>query len=222
MKFFQSLLLVLATVASTACAQQQSPDALKPASLPKNTQGLAVATFAGGCFWSVQETFREVRGVRETLAGYAGGKAQNPTYEEVAGQGTGHAESVQVYYDPKQVSYQQLLDVFFLGAHNPTELNYQGPDRGPEYRSVAFYRTPQEKQQIEAEIKKINASRHYGTEPVVTQVTPIQKFWPAESYHQGFYRKNPNQGYIANVSRPKVEKFRKAFPNLLKADVAAR
>lgn len=221
MKVFQVLLLFLATIASSACAQQQSPNALKPAPLPNNTQGLAVATFAGGCFWSVQETFREVRGVRETVAGYAGGKVQNPTYEEVAGQKTGHAESVQVYYDPKQVSYQQLLDVFFLGAHNPTELNYQGPDHGPEYRSVAFYRTPQEKQQIEAEIKKINASHHYS-EPVVTQVTSMPKFWSAEGYHQGFYRKNPNQGYIANVSRPKVEKFRKAFPNLLKSDVAAR
>lgn len=218
MKPFQAILGLLATVAFTACTQK-SPQSIKPAALPQNTQGLAVATFAGGCFWSVQETFREVRGVRETLAGYAGGETQNPTYEEVAGQQTGHAEAVQVYYDPKQVSYQQLLNVFFLGAHNPTELNYQGPDRGPEYRSVAFYRTPQEQQQIEAEIKKVNTSHHYA-EPVVTQVTPIRKFWPAEGYHQGFYRENPNQGYIVNVSRPKVEKFRKMFPNLLTADVA--
>jgi len=220
MKTLQLYLLALLTAGTTTLAAAQTGNALKPAALPQNTTGLAVATFAGGCFWSNQETFQEVRGVREVLSGYAGGKTKSPTYEEVASGQTGHAESVQVYYDPKQVSYQQLLDVFFLGAHNPTELNYQGPDRGTEYRSVAFYHTPAEKQQIEAEIKKINASHHYP-EAVVTQVTPLTQFWPAEQYHQNFYRLHPTQGYIDHVSRPKVEKFRKAFPNLLKPDVAA-
>ena len=221
MKALKIYLLALLTTGATTFAAAQSADALKPAPLPGHTQGLAVADFAGGCFWSNQETFQEVRGVRAVVSGYAGGTAQNPTYEQVSSGETGHAESVQVYYDPKQVSYQQLLDVFFLGAHNPTELNYQGPDHGTEYRSVAFYRTPQEKAQIEAEIQKVNATHHYP-DPIVTQVAPFRQFWPAEQYHQNFYRLHPTQGYIDHVSRPKVEKFRKAFPTLLKPDVATR
>ena len=219
MKILPVTLLALLTAGATTFAAAQSADALKPAALPGNTQGLAVADFAGGCFWSNQETFQEVRGVRAVVSGYAGGTAQNPTYEQVGSGETGHAESVQVYYDPRQVSYQQLLDVFFLGAHNPTELNYQGPDHGTEYRSVAFYRTPQEKAQIEAEIQKVNATHHYP-DPIVTQVVPFRQFWPAEQYHQNFYRLHPTQGYIDHVSRPKVEKFRQAFPTLLKPGVA--
>ena len=221
MKILRISLLALLTAGATTFATAQSADALKPAALPGHTPGLAVADFAGGCFWSNQETFQEVRGVRAVVSGYAGGTAQNPTYEQVSSGETGHAESVQVYYDPKQVSYQQLLDVFFLGAHNPTELNYQGPDHGTEYRSVAFYRTPQEKAQIEAEIQKVNATHHYA-DPIVTQVVPLRQFWPAEQYHQNFYRLHPTQGYIDHVSRPKVEKFRQAFPTLLKPGVATR
>lgn len=218
MKLFRLYYLALigASVLAVACTQNQPiVQTDKPAALPKDTTGLAVATFAGGCFWSQQETFEEVRGVGAVVAGYAGGTTRQPTYEDVSTGQTGHAETVQVYYDPRQVSYAQLLDVFFLGAHNPTELNRQGSDTGTEYRSVAFYRTPQEKQQIEATIAWVNASRHYP-EPVVTQVTALQQFWPAEEYHQDFYRLHPNQGYIYAVSRPKVEKFRQLFPQLLK------
>ncbi|GGE99127.1 peptide methionine sulfoxide reductase MsrA [Hymenobacter cavernae] len=182
---------------------------------PTNLQGLAVATFAGGCFWSCEETFEELRGVRAAVSGYSGGTVAKPSYEQVGSENTGHAESVQVYYDPKQVSYQTLLDVFFLGAHNPTELNRQGPDVGPQYRSVAFYRTPKEKQEIEATIKRVNASGHYP-DPIVTQVVAFRQFWPAEDYHQGFYRLHPDQGYIQHVSEPKVAKFQKAFKDKLK------
>lgn len=217
--FFLPLLLVGGGLSSLAFVPSQGPgnptgrSTAGPA--PKNLTGLAVATFAGGCFWSHEETFEEVRGVVAVIPGYSGGREANPTYEQVASQTTGHAEAVQVYYNPQQISYQQLLDVFFLGAHNPTELNRQGPDEGPEYRSVAFYRTSQERQLIEATIRRLDAAHTYAG-PVVTQVTPFSKFWPAEAYHQGYYRLHPAQGYIARVSRPKVEHFRTAFPQLLK------
>jgi peptide-methionine (S)-S-oxide reductase len=206
-------LVLLAAAARPAAAQ--IPARSTTGGSPKNLSGLAVATFAGGCFWSCEETFEELRGVREVVSGYAGGTVKNPTYEQVGGEKTGHAESVQVYYDPRQVSYQTLLDVFFLGAHNPTELNYQGPDAGPQYRSVAFYRSPAEKQLIEATIRRVNATKHYAA-PIVTQVTPFTEFWPAEDYHQGYMRLHPESGYIQHVSQPKVDKFRKAFADKLK------
>ena len=208
-----SLLLAMGCAQSSSDAQTVARSTAGGA--PTNLQGLTVATFAGGCFWSCEETFEELRGVRAAVSGYSGGAVSKPSYEQVGSEDTGHAESVQVYYDPKQVSYQTLLDVFFLGAHNPTELNRQGPDVGPQYRSVAFYRTPQEKQEIETTIKRVNASKHYP-EPIVTQVVAFKQFWPAEDYHQGFYRLHPNQGYIQHVSEPKVEKFQKAFKGKLK------
>ena len=205
-----------------ACGQQRPADAQgltrsTAGGLPTAAQakGLAVATFAGGCFWCTEEVFEELRGVQYVVSGYAGGKEQNPTYEQVGSGQTGHAESFEVYYDPKQISYQQLLEVFFLAGHDPTTLNRQGPDTGTQYRSVAFYRTPQERQLIETTIKRVNASRHYPN-PIVTQVLPFTKFWPAEGYHQGYYRLHPDNPYIQSVSVLKVMKFRKAYPQLLK------
>ena len=174
----------------------------------------AVATFAGGCFWPQQEIFGELRGVQRVVAGYAGGTAPHPTYAQVVKGGTGHAETVQVYYNPQQISYQQLLNVFFLGSHNPTELNHQGPDVGPVVRSIAFYRSPQEQQLINATIERVNAGHRYPT-PIVTQVVPLPQFWPAEAYHQNYYRRHPKDGYIAQYSRPLVEHARQAFPALL-------
>ena len=219
--FFLSLLLVGGSMASLSFApamRTDTPPALRRSTAgaaPKNLSGLAVATFAGGCFWSHEETFEEVRGVRAVVSGYSGGTTPHPTYEQVGSGHTGHAEAVQVYYNPREVSYQELLDVFLLGAHNPTELNRQGPDAGTEYRSAAFYRTPQEHQLIEATIRRVDASGHYPA-PIVTQVAGFTAFWSAEDYHQGYYRLHPTQGYIDHVSRPKVEKFRHTFPNLLK------
>lgn len=205
-----------------ACSQQRPADAQAlsrstAGGLPTAAQakGLAVATFAGGCFWCTEEVFEELKGVQYVVSGYAGGKEANPTYEQVGSGRTDHAESFQVYYNPAQISYQQLLDVFFLAAHDPTTLNRQGPDAGAQYRSVAFFRTPQEKQLIEATIKRVNASKHY-TSPIVTQVTPFTKFWPAEDYHQGYFRLHGDNPYVQSVSVPKVQKFRKAFPQLLK------
>ena len=186
-----------------------------PANLPDLRPGEAVATFAGGCFWCVEEEFEELRGVREAISGYAGGRLQNPTYEQVGTDQTGHAEAVQVYYDPNVISYDDLLDAFFAG-HDPTTLNRQGPDIGTQYRSIAFFRTPTEKAKIEAAIQR--ASGHHPN-PVVTEVVPLETFWPAETYHQGYYRAYPTDPYVSQVSRPKVIKFRRMMQGRLKDDL---
>ena len=204
-----------------ACGPQPPAEAQKPPRstagfAPANLTGLALATFAGGCFWAQEEAFEQVKGVKQVVSGYAGGTKANPTYEEVAQQTTGHTETVQVYFDPKVISYQQLADIFFTASHDPTQLNRQGPDAGPEYRSAAFYRTPDEKKILEATIGRVNASKAYSGK-VVTQVLPFQKFWPAEDYHQGYYRLHPENPYIGHVSAAKVEHVRKAFPQVIKS-----
>lgn len=186
------------------------------ATVPKPKPGEQVATFGGGCFWSMSEAMSELKGVDKVISGYAGGTKTNPTYEEVGTQETGHAEVAQVYYDPKVISYQTLVHAFFF-AHNPTELNRQGPDEGTDYRSIAFYRTPEEKAILLDEIKKINATKHYDA-PIVTQVVPFKAFYPAEKYHQGYYRQHPESPYIMSVSEPKVEKFRAAMKAELKPE----
>jgi peptide-methionine (S)-S-oxide reductase len=186
------------------------------ASLPQPKPGEQVATFGGGCFWSMSEAMSELKGVDKVVSGYAGGAKVRPSYEEVGTQETGHAEVVQIYYDPKVISFTTLAHAFFF-AHNPTELNYQGPDRGTDYRSIAFYRTPEEKAILLNEIKKIDATKHYG-DPIVTQVVPFKAFYPAEKYHQGYYRLHPESGYIQSVSVPKVEKFEQAMKAELKPE----
>ena len=185
--------------------------------LPQPKPGEAIATFGGGCFWSMSEAMSELKGVDAVVSGYAGGNTKNPTYEEVCTRETGHAEVVQIYYDPKVISYQTLVHAFFF-AHDPTELNRQGPDEGTDYRSIAFYRTEQEKTIILDEIKKINASKHYDA-PIVTQVVPFKVFYAAEKYHQGYYRLHLNENpYLTAVSVPKVEKFRKVMKADLKSE----
>ena len=198
----------------TGCAQAQSNER-SPAKLPTPKPGEAVANFAGGCFWALDEGMNQLKGVREVISGYAGGKTKNPTYEEVSTDLTGHAETVQVYYDPKVISYQTLADIFFTASHDPTQLNRQGNDTGPEYRSVAFYRTPEEKKIIEQTIAKVNASKQYD-DKIVTQVVPFKQFWDAEDYHQGYYRLHPENPYIEAVSARKVEHVRTLFPQQLK------
>ncbi len=200
------LLLVL-----TACSNGEDK---KPAALPKPGAKEQVATFAGGCFWSIQEGFSELKGVIKATSGYAGGTVKNPTYEQVGTEQTGHAESVQVVYDPSVISFSQLLDAFFV-MHDPTQLNKQGPDIGTSYRSIAFYNNAEEKKQIEAAIAKYNRMQFHPGE-IVTEVKPFEAFYPAEKYHQNYVRLNPNQPYVANVCGPKVEKLRKALPNLIK------
>ncbi|GAB3513722.1 peptide-methionine (S)-S-oxide reductase MsrA [Spirosoma knui] len=198
----------------TAPASTSAPQDIRPAQLPLSKPGEAVATFAGGCFWSLDEALESLKGVRIVVSGYAGGDLENPTYEQVGTDQTGHAESVQVYYDPKLISFDTLLDAFFA-AHDATTLNRQGPDVGRHYRSMAFYRTPQEKARIEAAVRRERASGHHQ-DPIVTEVAPFQAFYPAEVYHQNYYRQHPNELYVRVVSKPKVEKFQERMSDFLK------
>ncbi|MDP9076784.1 MAG: peptide-methionine (S)-S-oxide reductase MsrA [Bacteroidota bacterium] len=184
--------------------------------LPKPKAGEVVATFGGGCFWSMSEAMSELKGVNKVISVYAGGTTKNPTYDQVATQTTGHAECSQIYYDPKVISFATLANAFFF-AHDPTELNRQGPDTGTDYRSIAFYRSPEEKNILLGLINKINKSKHYP-KAIVTQVAPLTTLYPAENYHQGYYRLNGDKPYIVQVSKPKVLKFRKVMNAELKPE----
>ena len=175
---------------------------------------MATATFGAGCFWGVEEAFRTVPGVTNTAVGYAGGTLQNPTYQDVCTDRTGHAEVVQVEYDPAQVSYERLLDVFW-DSHDPTQRNRQGPDVGTQYRSAIFYHSPEQQRVAEQAIAELSAAGVWD-QPIVTQVLPFSQFYPAEAYHQGYFRNNPGQGYCQAVVSPKVAKFRKHFAAKLK------
>ena len=169
------------------------------------------AVFAGGCFWGVEAVFEHVKGVKSAVSGYAGGSVANPSYEMVSSGDTGHAESVQVIYDPSQVSYGKLLQVFFSVAHDPTQLNRQGPDRGTQYRSAIFYNTPQQERVAEAYIKQLTAAKTFSR-PIVTQVSKLSAFYPAEAYHQDYLAHHPNQLYIVINDQPKVTALKKQFP----------
>jgi peptide-methionine (S)-S-oxide reductase len=184
--------------------------------LPDVKAGERVATFAGGCFWAMQECMLELKGVSAVVSGYAGGNTVNPTYDEVLTRKTGHAESVQVYYNPAVISFEQLVSAFFH-SHNPTQIDRQGPDIGSDYRSIAFYRTAQERQVILNAMNRIDSSQIYN-EPVATELTPIKAFYPAETAHQDYYQRNQLDPYIRNVSKPKVLKLRKTLPGLIKEE----
>jgi peptide-methionine (S)-S-oxide reductase len=199
---------------SCSTAQYEKDESF--AKLPENTESLSIATFAGGCFWCTEAVFERVEGVKYVISGYSGGERANPTYREVSAGRTTHAEAIQVYYNADVVSFETLLEVFFLGAHDPTQVNRQGPDRGPQYRSVAFYRNNEEKEAIQSEIKDLESSKF--EEPIATQVVKFEVFYPAEIYHQDYYPANQSSGYVQQVSKPKVEKFEKIFPQLLKAE----
>ena len=162
-------------------------------------------TFGGGCFWCIESCFNQLKGVKSAVSGYSGGHKENPTYQEVCTGETNHAEVVQLTYDPNEISFDQLLAVFFF-LHDPTQLNRQGEDVGTQYRSVVFYQTEDEKQQIEKKMNEINLSDKYPNK-VVTEVVPFQKFWTAETYHQGYYKANPHQPYCSAVVGPKIKKF---------------
>jgi peptide-methionine (S)-S-oxide reductase len=172
------------------------------------------ATLGGGCFWCLEAVFEQLRGVDRVASGYAGGRVANPTYEQVCGGGTGHAEVVQITFDPAVISYQEILDVFFA-THDPTTLNRQGPDVGTQYRSVILYHSPEQNEIAERRIAELKGEGIWGR-PIVTQVVPFKAFYPAEAYHQEYYRGNPNQGYCMAVISPKVAKVRKQFAAKLK------
>lgn len=172
------------------------------------------ATLGGGCFWCLEAVFEQLRGVERVESGYAGGTAANPTYQQVCTGGTGHAEVVQINFDPSVLSFGDLLDVFF-DIHDPTTLNRQGADVGTQYRSVIFYHSPEQKRIAEERIAALNASGSYRV-PVVTQLVPFEAFHRAEDYHQSYFRSNPYQGYCQAVVGPKVAKFRSHFADKIK------
>jgi len=177
------------------------------------------AVFAGGCFWGIQSVFQHVKGVVTATSGYSGGTVAKPGYEEVSTGGTGHAESVRVVFDPSQVSYAQLLEVFFSVAHDPTELNRQGPDVGTQYRSALFYQSPEQKKTAEAYIDQLNKA-HVFHAPIVTQVAAFKDFYIAEAYHQNYAETHPRDPYIVINDAPKVVNLKKQFPTLYSEKLA--
>ena len=175
---------------------------------------LDTATFASGCFWCVEAIFESLKGVKEAESGYSGGNTKNPTYEEVCSHTTGHTETVQVYYDPKIISYATLLEVYFA-SQDPTQVNAQGPDRGDSYRSAIFYRTEAERAAAEAYKKMLNESGKYN-KPIAVIIEPLKIFYKAEGYHQDYERNHPENPYVQNVSIPRLNRMKAQFPQLLK------
>ncbi len=175
--------------------------------------GKQTAVFAGGCFWGTQAVFERVKGVKQATAGYAGGSAATATYDQVSSETTGHAESVQVVYDPSQITYGQLLRIFFSVAHDPTELNRQGPDVGTSYRSAIFYLNDEQKRIAEAYIVQLDAAKVFS-KPIVTQISPLKGFYRAEEYHQDYALHHPDEPYIMICDRPKIAALKAQFPDL--------
>ncbi|HWB28244.1 MAG TPA: peptide-methionine (S)-S-oxide reductase MsrA [Chitinophagaceae bacterium] len=193
----------------SACADSQNNQLTIPVGSTKPLPDEAVATFAEGCFWHSELVFQSLVGVRDAVSGYAGGNYPNPDYETVCTGRTGHAETVQVYYDPTKISYETLVKAFFASM-DPTQVDGQGPDRGTQYRSIAFYRTEQEKQIILAEIRRLTDAKKYSGK-IVTQVVTFTTFYPAEAYHQEYIHNHPENPYVRNVSIPDFLEFKAAF-----------
>ena len=179
-------------------------------------EGLNKAYFASGCFWCVEAIYESVRGVSEVYSGYAGGFTKNPNYNQIGTGRTGHAEAVEVLYDPKVVSYSTLVQVFF-GSHDPTTPNRQGPDYGSQYRSIAFYNSDQEREIIQNYIALLQEKEIFSKE-IVTEIKPLDKFYYAEEYHQDYEKNNPNNPYVKQVSIPRLRKFQNLYPELLKEE----
>jgi peptide-methionine (S)-S-oxide reductase len=176
---------------------------------------MEVATIGGGCFWCLEAVYLDLEGVESVQSGYSGGTIPNPTYEAVCGGTTGHAEVVQIRFDPEVTSYREILEVFFA-IHDPTTLNRQGADVGTQYRSAIFFHDPGQKEIAEDLIRSLGSEDLWGA-PIVTEVSPLQEFFPAEGYHEGYFRRNPNQPYCRAVISPKVAKFRSRFSHKLKS-----
>lgn len=200
-----------------SCAQENDPGMKIPVgSTKKPSSNEQVATFSEGCFWHSEIIFQSLLGVRDAVSGYCGGDAPNPTYEQVETGTTGHAETVNVYYDPSKISFETLVKAFFA-SHDPTTVNRQGNDVGPQYRSIAFYRNDKEKQIIEAEIQRLSDAKAYPGK-IVTEVMPFKQFYPAEAYHQEYIFHHPLNPYVMHVSIPEYLAFRKTFPGPYKPD----
>jgi peptide-methionine (S)-S-oxide reductase len=186
-----------------------------PSTVPVTVASTAdqTAVFAGGCFWGIEAVFEHLKGVKSAVSGYAGGASRSPSYDEVSSGRTGHAEAVQVVYDPSLISYETLLHVFFSVAHDPTQLNRQGPDVGTQYRSAIFYGDDDQKRAAEAYISQLTKAKFFDR-PIVTEVVPLRAFYPAEEYHQNYMAHHPNSAYIVINDAPKVERLRRQFPAL--------
>lgn len=206
--------LLFFSIFLVSCAQSTGAnDSHKFDTSVLNTDSLQVAYFASGCFWCVEAVFESVEGVHEAISGYAGGEELNPTYESVSSGRSGHAESVQVFYDSSIVSYATLVDVFF-NSHDPTTLNRQGPDAGTQYRSAIFYQNEEEKKIAEAKIDALLKNKVFSR--ITTELSELETFYPAEDYHQDYERLHPNQGYVKAVSIPRLNKFKEKMPEVLK------
>jgi peptide-methionine (S)-S-oxide reductase len=216
--FFAALVVIPVALVLFAARSGSSSPLAQPAVAPaidivSSSAKEDTAVFAGGCFWGVEAVYRHVKGVRSAVSGYAGGSVGSPSYEQVSTGDTGHAESVQVIYDPSQVSYGKLLQIFFSVVHDPTQLNRQGPDRGTQYRSAIFYNTPQQQQAAESYIKQLATAKTFSR-PIVTQVSKLNGFYRAEEYHQNYLAQHPNQLYIVINDKPKVAALKKEFPDV--------
>lgn len=216
------LMVIAALLSTTACNAKADP--ARSAAIPApavdapraSAPGQQTAVLSGGCFWGVQAVFQHVKGVISATSGYSGGAKKTADYETVSTGETGHAESVQMVYDPSQITYGELLRVFFSVAHDPTQLNRQGPDAGTQYRSVIFYANDEQKQIAEAYIAQLNQAKVFA-HPIVTQVVAFEAFYPAEAYHQNYAALHPNQPYIMFNDAPKVEHLKQQFPDLYTA-----
>jgi peptide-methionine (S)-S-oxide reductase len=217
----RSRTLLVLLIGSIATLILYSANAMPKAPIPQPkidspraaAPGEETAVFAGGCFWGTQAVFERVKGVLKTTAGYSGGSASTATYDQVNTQTTGHAESVEVVFDPSRISYGELLRIFFSVAHDPTELNRQGPDVGTSYRSAIFYANEQQKRVASAYVAQLNALKVFP-KPIVTQIVPLKAFYRAEDYHQDYALNNPGDPYILVCDRPKVEALERQFPGL--------
>ena len=211
------LLILMVSIALLGCSAKAASNQPIPAAKTDvplaSASARQTAVFAGGCFWGTQAVFERVKGVTATTVGYSGGSASTATYDQVTTETTGHAESIEVVYDPSRITYGQLLRIFFSVAHDPTQLNRQGPDVGTSYRSVIFYSTPDQKRIGEAYIAQLDQAKVFPGK-IVTQVVPLKGFYKAEDYHQDYALKNPNDPYIQVCDRPKIAALKQQFPDL--------
>ena len=203
-------LAITALVAAPLRAAEDAVVIPAPAIDAQPSEGIQTAVIAGGCFWGVQGVFQHTSGVVNAVSGYAGGSKASANYTMVSSGGTGHAEAVEIKYDPKKISYGKILQIFFSVAHDPTQLNRQGPDTGPQYRSAIFTKTEEQKKVAEAYIDQLNAAKVYK-KPIVTKVGPLEAFYAAEAYHQDYLTLHPTQPYIAYNDLPKIENLKKLF-----------
>jgi peptide-methionine (S)-S-oxide reductase len=209
------LLAIIAAMLATLPGAARAADFPDPAIDVRNTAGPQTAVLAGGCFWCTEAVFEIIEGVDDVVSGYTGGTKETAKYDIVSTGRTGHAEAVLITHDPKRMSYGQLLKIFFSVAHDPTTLNRQGPDVGPQYRSAIFYANDEQKRVAEAYIKQLNDAKVFAS-PIVTQVAPLEKFYTAEGYHQDYAGRNRANPYIVQVSDPKVEKLKKLYPGCIR------